>query len=345
MSSFDHQSASGHPRLCFAALPTPLQKLNEIRELLGPDSPTILIKRDDLTGLALGGNKARKLEFLLAEARAIDADTLITCGAAQSNHALQTAAVAAKFGFKVCCVLDGPEPTGPPAGNMLLQRIIRTRIVWCELEENERRREQARRRVLAQEAEAVRLAGGVPFVIPTGGSTSVGSLGYVLAVEEVLPQLNAICPDGVEAVYFASGSGGTHAGLQVGARRSCWKARVVGVDVDYIEPDAAGIRPFHRAILNLTRETARLAEVDDTFDYPDIELCSDYAGPSYGTPTPEGDEAIHLLAAHEGIFLDPVYSGKAFAAMVGHIRQGAYSKHDTVLFWHTGGVAGLFAPH
>jgi 1-aminocyclopropane-1-carboxylate deaminase/D-cysteine desulfhydrase-like pyridoxal-dependent ACC family enzyme len=120
---------------------------------------------------------------------------------------------------------------------------------------------------------------------------------------------------------------------------------MAGVDVDYLPPDSAGIRPFHRAILNLTRETARLAGVDDHFEYDDIDLCSAFAGPAYGVSTPEGEEAIHLLAANEGIFLDPVYSGKAFAAMIGHIRDGRFSKDEAVLFWHTGGVAGLFARH
>jgi len=344
---FDYSSFN-RPRIRFAALPTPLQPLHRFREAMGSDAPHILIKRDDMTGAALGGNKARKLEFLLAEAISTGADTVLTCGAAQSNHALQTAAVAGRYGLKVVCVLDGPEPAKPPSGNMLLHRIIGTRIVWCTLQEGETRKEQARRRTLTEEADAIRSQGGSPFVIPTGGSTAVGSLGYVLAVEEVLLQLRESEFGEISAVYFPSGSGGTQAGLQVGARRSAWTARMAGVDVDYIAPDSSGIRPYHRAVLNLTRETAQAAgmsNADGGFDYEDIELWSEYAGAAYGVSTPGGEEAIHLLASTEGIFLDPVYSGKAFAAMIDHIRQGAFSKNETLLFWHTGGVAGLFAPH
>jgi D-cysteine desulfhydrase family pyridoxal phosphate-dependent enzyme len=303
----------------------------------------LLIKRDDLTGLALGGNKARKLEYLLADAKLQGADTLLTCGAAQSNHALQTAAIAGRYGFKVCCVLDGPEPA-ESHGNMQLQRILKTRIRWCEMEENERRRETARRRVLHEEAEAVRASGGVPYVIPTGGSTPVGSLGYLQAAQELRDQLREQCLADPAAIYVASGSGGTQAGLEVGLRRSHLTSHLVGADVDYIAPDATGIRPFHRAVCNLTRQTAVLCG-EEPIDDNDIDLCSDYAGPAYGAPTPEGAEAAHLLATCQGIFLDPVYTAKAFAAMIGHIRAGRYASNQTILFWHTGGAAGIFASH
>jgi len=335
----------GVARYRLAALPTPLHALSSLRQFLGENSPEIWIKRDDLTGVALGGNKARKLEYLLADARSKWATVVITCGAAQSNHALQTAAVAGRVGFKVVCVLDGPEPDGPPAGNLLLHRYVGTHIVWASLQPGETRREQARRRTMASEAAHLRTLGETPYIIPTGGSVAVGSLGYVQAVGELLEQMASGGIGPFNAVYFASGSGGTQAGIEVGARKYGWSTRLVGVDVDYIAPDSSGTRPFHRAIVNLVRKTADLAGLDRAIRASEIELNSEYAGPAYGVSTAEGEEAMRLLALTEGIFLDPVYSGKAFSALLGEIRAGRYAAQDKVLFWHTGGVAGLFAPH
>jgi D-cysteine desulfhydrase family pyridoxal phosphate-dependent enzyme len=335
------------PRLSVALLPTPLHPLESLRAALGPHAPRLLIKRDDMTGLALGGNKARKLDYLFADARAQGADTLITCGAAQSNHALQTAAAARRFGFAVRCVLYGRErgPEAPLTGNVLLHSLLETPIRWVKMQESETRREQAVRRGLAEEAEAVRAAGGVPYVIPTGGSTPVGALGYALAVQETQAQQQASGVGDIAAVFFASGSGGTHAGLVVGARLAAWRPRLVGVEIEPIPPGPDGVSPFHRAVGNLTNETAERLSLPADFTLSDIELCPDYAGPDYGVPTQEGQEAIRLLARTEGIFLDPVYTGKAMAALLGWIRAGRFRPDQTVLFWHTGGVAGLFAGH
>src|SRR5579871_2689292 len=307
------------PRLPVALLPTPLHPLPNLQAALGPGAPRLLIKRDDLTGLALGGNKSRKLEFLLADARAQGADTLLTCGAAQSNHALQTAAAARRFGFAVRCILDGPAPPAgaPAAGNLLLHHLLETPLRWTQMQEGETRREQARRRTMAEEAQAVRAAGGVPYSIPTGGSTAIGALGYVQAMAETHAQLEAMGEANVTAVFIASGSGGTHAGMAVGAYVCGWTPRIVGVEVDPIPPDPNGISPFYRAVATLTRETAALLGVESGAPLPDIELCPDYAGPTYGVPTPEGQEAIRLLAQTEGIFLDPVYTGKALSALIG----------------------------
>ena len=336
------------PRLPVAITPTPLLTLEGVRAALGPNAPRLLIKRDDLTGLALGGNKARKLDYLLADARQQGADTLLTCGAAQSNHALQTAAAARRFGFAVRCILDGPPPAPsvPPTGNLLLHRLLDTPIVWAALLPEETRREQARRRVMIEEAERVRTAGGVPYAIPTGGSTAIGALGYVQAVAEVQQQLTAMeSMPPLTAVFFASGSGGTQAGIMVGARRAGWTAQIIGVEVDPMPLDSEGFNPFQRAVQRLTNETAALLQTPTDFTLPDITLCPDYTGPAYGVSTPEGEAAIRLLARTEGIFLDPVYSGKAFAALLGWVRAGRFRPEDTVLFWHTGGVAGLFAAH
>jgi len=333
------------PRLPIALLPTPLHALPNLRAALGPNTPRLWIKRDDLTGLALGGNKARKLEYLFADARAQGADTLLTCGAAQSNHALQTAAAAGRFGFSVRCILYGtpPPPEAPVTGNLLLHRLLETPIRWTQMQAGETRREQALRRTLAEEAEAVRAAGGVNYSIPTGGSTAVGALGYVRAAQEVRAQLEALELGEVTAVFFASGSGGTQAGMVVGARALDWSPQLVGVEVDPIPPGPDGVSPFQRAVLNLANATAERLGLPADYTLSDIALCPDYAGPAYGVPTQEGQEAIRLLAQTEGIFLDPVYTGKAMAALIGWVRAGRFRPDQTVLFWHTGGVAGLFA--
>jgi D-cysteine desulfhydrase family pyridoxal phosphate-dependent enzyme len=331
-------------RFPIAQLPTPLIEGN-LRAMLGTDCPQLLIKRDDLTGLALGGNKARKLEYLFADAFFNGCNTLLTCGAAQSNHALQTAAAARRYGFDVRCILNGkePAPDAPVTGNLLLHHILETPIRWVQVEGEETRTEQARRRGLEAEAEAVRASGGTPYIIPTGGSTAVGALGYVNAVRELTQQCEVMDTGKISAIFFASGSGGTHAGMAVGARLMGFSSRLIGVEIEPISPDETGVSPYHRAVLNLTNETAALLDLPDTFTYADLEFCSDYTGPDYGVPTKEGQEAIRLLAQHQGIFLDPVYTGKALAALLGWVREGRFRPDETVLFWHTGGVAGLFA--
>ncbi len=247
-------------RLPLAALPTPLQPLPNLQAALGPNAPRLFIKRDDLTGLALGGNKARKLEYLLADARAQGADTLLTCGAAQSNHALQTAAAGPRFGFAVRCILYGapPPPDSPLTGNLRLHQLLETPIRWTRMQEGETYPEKALRRAMAEEADAVRAAGGVPYAIPTGGSTAVGALGYVRAMQEAKAQWDALDGGEIAAIFFASGSGGTHAGMVVGAEVAHWKPRLVGIEIEPIPPGADGVSPFHRAVLNLTNDTAAL---------------------------------------------------------------------------------------
>src|ERR1051326_5993869 len=320
------------PRLPVALLPTPLHPLPRLQAALGPNAPRLYIKRDDLTGLALGGNKARKLDFLFADARREGADTLLTCGAAQSNHALQTAAAAHRFDFAVRCILDGPAPApeAPVSGNLLLHSWLQTPIRWTEMLPGETRREQARRRTQAEEMESVRAEGGIPYSLPTGGSTPIGALGYVWAMQEVKSQLEWVGISEVKAIFFASGSGGTHAGMTLGASLLEWRVRLVGVEVDPIPPDADGISPFHRAVLNLTNETSALLGLPARFPSDAIELCPDYAGAAYGVPTQEGQDAIRLLARTEGIFCDPVYSGKALSGLIGEIRKGHFQPEDTL---------------
>lgn len=333
------------PRIPIALTPTPMHPLLSLQAELGSNCPRLFIKRDDMTGLALGGNKSRKLEYLFADARAKGADTLLTCGAAQSNHALQTAAAARKFGFAVRCILDGPPPQPPLTGNMLLHEILGTHIRWTEPQPNEILRQLARLSTLEAEAEAVRRQGGHPYVFPTGGSTPVGALGYVRAYQEIQDQLTeqGICEP--SALFFASGSGGTQAGLVVGSQLMGRKTRLIGVEIEPVPLDEDGVSPYHRAVLKLTQETTTLLEMPDIFTLSDIEICSDYTGVAYGVASEKGQEAITLLARTEGIFLDPVYTGKAFAALLGWIREGRFRPDETVLFLHTGGVAGLFSKH
>ena len=250
---------------------------------------------------------------------------------------MQTAAAARRFGFAARCVLYGAPPDHP-TGNLVLHRLLETPIRWVTMVEGETRHEQALRRGLAEEAEAVKAAGGTPYSIPTGGSTAVGAVGYARAMQETKAQLEAQGVGDVEAVFFASGSGGTQAGMIVGARYAAWQTRLVGVEIEPIPPDADGINAFHRAVHRLTNETAERLGLPADFTLADITLCPDFAGKAYGLPTAEGQEAVRLLAQSEGILLDPVYTGKAMAALIGGIRAGRFRPDQTVLFWHTGGV-------
>ena len=305
-----------------------------------------MIKRDDLTGLALGGNKSRKLEYLLADARIEGADTLLTCGAAQSNHALQTAAAAREYGFDVRCVLYGSEPgANAKTGNLLLHDLLDTPIRWVRMQGGETRREQALRRGMSDEAGAAQSEGRRVYGIPTGGSTAIGALGYVRAVRELRSQLGPAEVDYVRAMVFASGSGGTHAGMVAGTWLADWDVRCVGAEIDPIPPGADGVSPFHRAIVGLTQETVDRLGIERCVTYEDIELDSSCTGPAYGAETEEGREAARLLFRTEGILLDPVYTAKAFAALLASVRRGTYAADDIVVFWHTGGAAGFFAAH
>lgn len=183
------------------------------------------------------------------------------------------------------------------------------------------------------------------YSIPTGGSTPVGALGYVRGVQELISQLDSAAVDAIRATYFASGSGGTHAGMVVGAWLAGWRVRCVGAEIDPISMGADGVSPFQRAIVSLTQQTSDLIGLERHVSLADIELDASCTGPAYGAETEEGREAARLLFRTEGILLDPVYTAKAFAALLGSIRRGSFAREDTVLFWHTGGAAGIFAAH
>ena len=309
------------PRLRFAHLPTPVEVLPRLATVL--EGPRLLVKRDDQTGLALGGNKARKLEYLLAEAQSNGAKTLITAGVDQSNHCRQTAAAAARFGFDCILVLVKSQSVSP-SGNLLLDELLGAEIVWTTHE----KRDQDLR-VTFQDAWD---AGRRPYMIPYGGSNVTGAAAYAYAVQEMVEQ-------GIETdwIIFPSGSGGTHAGLVLGSRLFGYKGRVLGISVD--EP-ANVLAP---RVAQLATATAEYLGEPQGFKAGEILANEDYLGGGYGVAGEAEKEAIRLFARSEGILLDPVYTGRAAAGMIDLIRKRFFQKDQTVLFWHTGGTPALFA--
>ena len=313
------------PRVRLAQLPTPLHKLERLSAELG--GPQIWMKRDDLTGLATGGNKVRKLEFLVADALGSGADTIITVGAKQSNHARQTAAAAAKHGLRAILVLSGNDP-GIWNGNLLLDRLLGARVVWT----GDITRREAVAQVVAQEE----ASGHRPYVIRVGGSTAVGALGYVVAMAELVGQASGIGLK-VDHVVFASSSGGTQSGMIVGASAAGLDTRILGISID--EP-ADKLRAIVHELANQTSDHLGLGI---TMMPDEVHVNADYVGAGYAVLGEPEREAIRLLAQTEGLFVDPVYTGRALAGLIDLVRRDAYSSDETVVFWHTGGNATLFA--
>ena len=319
------------PRYPLTTLPTPLQRARNLEATLGPRCPHIYIKRDDLTGLAFGGNKARKLEYLLADALANEATVLVTEGAAQSNHARMTAAAAAIARLGSVLVLDARHGS-EIAGNRLLDHLlgVEVRIVPDKA---------ARSALMAAIGDELRATGERPYVIPTGGSVPIGVTGYVAMVDELLAQL-ASTGETASRIYFATGSMGTQAGLVVGARAFSAPFTVYGVAVEHPVPKliADGV-----ALANATAALLGLGDVGaSTFSALDIIIDGNFIGPAYGVATEEGLEAIRLLARTEAIFVDPVYSGKAMAAVVAHAHAGELNPDEAIVFLHTGGGPSVF---
>jgi D-cysteine desulfhydrase len=315
-------------RFPLAQLPTPIEELKSLsREL---DGPELLIKRDDQTGLALGGNKTRKLEFLVGQALEQGADTLITAGAAQSNHCRQTAAAAARAGLHCELLLNGTKPD-LPNGNVLLDELLGARLHWIESSQR-----MARLRDLPDE---LRKAGRKSYVIPVGGSNGVGATGYVLAMIELVEQLNKINRR-VDHVVFASSSGGTQAGMVLGAKIAGFAGKLHGVRINKDDRNAA---PYEDELTQIANEVAKYIGVDAQFTAGNFKVDYGYLGGGYGVVSDLERNAIRLLGAREGIVLDPVYSGRAMGALIDLIRKKAFRTDETVLFWHTGGAPALFA--
>jgi D-cysteine desulfhydrase family pyridoxal phosphate-dependent enzyme len=309
------------PRVRIAHLPTPIEPLPRLAAALG--GVKLWVKRDDLTGLAGGGNKTRKLEYVLAEAQANGARTLVTVGAVQSNHCRQTAALAARFGLGCILVLSG-EKEEPPSGNLLLDKLFGAETIYCSAEE--------RNQVLKDAFNEAWSAGKRPFLIPLGASTPTGTIGYLTAFEEFLTQ-------GLEVdwIVVASSSAGTQAGLVLGALKSGWKGKVLGISIDH--PAAE----LQQRVAELVDQAAERINLKLHCQPSEILVNDQYLGKGYGIPSPQEIEAIRLFARYEGLLLDPVYTGRAAAATIDLIRKGFFKPHDRILFWHTGGTPALFA--
>jgi D-cysteine desulfhydrase family pyridoxal phosphate-dependent enzyme len=310
------------PRIKLAHLPTPIEELPRLSAALG--GPRILIKRDDQTGLAFGGNKTRKLEFLLGEAKEQGATMLITGGAVQSNHCRQTAAAAARCGMKCKVVLSGPRPSRPTA-NLFLDRLFGAEVIFVE-------ERSQRDQKLRETFEASKLSGEKPYLITYGGSSPTGALGYAYAVDEFLKQNVP-----VDSFVFASSSGGTHAGLLLGQRVFGFAGKVLGISIDETESDLK-----HNVAKLASGASAKLG-LHETFSPDDVLANDSYIGPGYGVLTTREREAVQLFARHEGMLLDPVYTGRAAAGLIDLIRNGYFSRDETVLFWNTGGQPALLA--
>ncbi len=309
------------PRIGIALLPTPIEPMPRLSAALA--GPRLLVKRDDLTGLAFGGNKTRKLEFLVGDAQSQGAKTLITAGALQSNHCRQTAAAAARFGFGCILVLGG-EPPARASANLLLDHLFGAQVVWAKGTPGN---------VALQDAfERSASLGQKPYLIPYGGSNPVGATGYVFAMQEFLKQ-------NIKAdwIVFASSSGGTQAGLVVGASLFKFRGKVLGISVEGPQSE------LQDWVAKLASETSERLGRSKEFSPEEILVNADYCTAGYGVQTEAELEAISLFAKQEGLLLDPVYTGRAAAGMIDLIRKGFFKPEETVLFWHTGGQPALFA--
>jgi len=326
------------PRLSLATLPTPLYDATRLRDALGGSGrcPRILIKRDDLTTLGLGGNKARKLEYLVADAKAQGATTLVTTGAVQSNHARMTAAAACVAGMRCVLVLTSSTADPAVAGNLLLDKLYGARIRLVPALDpmfavgND---EPVVAEVVAEE----QAAGRTPYVIPVGGSSGIGVFGYVSGSAELVDQLRAagVTP---ARLYYASGSRGTQAGLTLGAKLCAAPYRVCGVAVSGGEPEK-----IERA-KRIANEAATRLGLPERLELADLVTDQSQIGEGYGIPTTAALEAISLLARTEAILLDPCYTSKGMAGVIHDIRSGALAPSETVVFLHTGGMPALFTP-
>ena len=309
------------PRVRMAHLPTAVEPLPRLSEALG--GPALLVKRDDQTGLAFGGNKTRKLEFLVAEAQRQGARTLITAGAVQSNHCRQTAAAAARCGFDCLLVLAGEEPERA-TGNLLLDHLLGAEIFWAARENREEVLQSTYQQAMDDDRK--------PYLIPYGGSNPTGAAAYAFALQEMLAQ--GFSP---EVIVFASSSGGTQAGLLAGARIFGFEGRVLGISVD----EKAEV--LRARVATLANQTAETMGENISFRAEDVWVNDNFLGAGYGAMGRGEEEAIKLFARTEGLLLDPVYTGRAAAGLVSLIGEGVFSAGQSVLFWHTGGTPALFA--
>ena len=310
-------------RVPIAYLPTPIERLERLSRHLG--GPELWIKRDDQTGLATGGNKTRKLEFLVADALAQGSDHLVTTGAPQSNHCRQTAAAAARFGLGCSLVLRGSKPEAT-TGNLLLDHLLGAHVYWSDGRD-------CSEAIAAVQTE-LRSLGRRPYLIPLGGSNVIGATSYVLAMRELMGQLEAERLN-LDFIVFASSSGGTQAGITLGAHVYGYRGAALGISVDH---PADSLRT---QVAALTTATATHLGLDSLSLADRIDVNDDYLGEGYARVGETEREAIKLVGQLEGILLDPVYTGRAMGGLIDLIRWGAFTRGQRVLFWHTGGTAAL----
>ena len=335
------QKISAFPRKALIHRPTPLRRLDRLtRELGGPE---IWIKRDDLTGLAFGGNKSRKLEFIIADALDKGADSVVTWASIQSNWCLQTAAAARKYGLRPVLLLFNTSELPPEEdGNLLLDRILDADVRIREAEKGKIVSQEYVDQVLADVVGEIKNQRHTPYVVSVGGSATgwsmtkpLGAIAYLEAFVETFEQTMAAGIHPTHLVH-ATGSGSTQAGLAVGAKGLQTDAQVVGISVSESREVLLPI------IGTIARDTAKSLEFDADLSERDIIVRDEFVGDGYGTVNQETAEAIRLLFETEGIVLDPVYTGKAFAALTDLISQGHFKKEDRVVFFHTGGTPALF---
>jgi len=309
-------------RAHFAHLPTPVEAMPRLSQALG--GPKIYVKRDDQTGLAFGGNKTRKLEFLIGEAQKLDARLLITAGAIQSNHCRQTAAVAARFGFECILVLTGTLPDKVSA-NFLLDRLFGAKIINVP-DVNDRDQ------ILGETFDEAVEKGKKPYLVPYGGSSPTGALGYVFALQELLEQ-----KVNTDWIVFATSSGGTQAGLILGKRLFGFRGNILGVSID------KSVDWLKLNISKLASETSEKLGNRIDFTPEDVLVTDDYCKAGYGVLTDAEREAVKVFAQYEGLLVDPVYTARAAAGMIDLIHKGFFKTNETIVFWHTGGQPALFA--
>ncbi len=310
-----------------ANLPTPLEEAPRVSKVL--EGPRILFKRDDNNGFAFGGNKARKLEFLLADAIEKGADTIITTGGLQSNHARLTAAAAKKYGMRPILILRGDLPK-ETSGNLLLDQLLDAEIRTVPPDVRNTLP------VMEDAAEEVRDSGGTPYIIPSGGSNPVGAIAYANAMLEIVSQAVEMNVK-VDHVTFSSGSGGTQGGLLFAAKSLNFEGKILGIS------DGASRDPLIHRIVEIANGCARLVDSHVSVSVKDVDFLDQYAGKGYGILQKEIVDAITTVARTEGIFLDPVYTGKAMWGLIDLIHQGYFERDETVVFIHTGGTPALFA--
>ncbi len=325
------------PRVTFAGLPTALEPMSRLSEAL--DGPRLWVKRDDLTDLG-GGNKVRPLEYLMADALARHARAVVTfAGGPQSNHLRATAMAARKLGLEPILVVFADPPADTRQGNLLLNRVLGARMVylgWAGKPDPTRTIESAIQQMRLLATVYPGLAGRGHYIIPVGGFAPLGAVGYAAAAAEMTAQADA-AGISIDYVVLAAGTGTTAAGLVAGFRYIHRPTRVIAVDVGRLWHN------FGASILRLAVRTSDLLGRPAAFGSADLELADGYVGPGYSVPTPEGQAAIELLARTEGLVLEPVYTAKAMAALLGFVRRRRFRREDNIVFMHTGGAPALYA--